>query len=370
MTTRKPKTPARRTNRGGRPSRRQVLAGTATLGAGLAVGGPLILVPGSAKAAGRVSFAADGGRNFDIMKEVWLKPFQEETGIETVPIATGRNVSKIKAQVETGNIEWDVIGLGGAPAMVAMNEGLLEPIDTDIVDLSNHAFPEWQWPSAIGTYFYFGGIAYRPSSHGAEGKHPRTWGEYWDGEAIPGRRGMRARPQEEMERALVADGVSPNDLYPLDEDRAFKSLDRIKPYCKHWIKETPQTITLLQSKEIDFVYTYSGRVEAAKEQGLDMEFVYDSVVSTPLCFIVPKGSKNKDNAMKLINHFLGEKIQRAWSIRANYGIVNRNAAANLPPEALARLPKLGDPRMINVDVEYWAKNLTRMQKKYAEWLIT
>ena len=70
--------------------------------------------------------------------------------------------------------------------MVAMKEGLLEPIDTNIVDLSNHAFPEWQWPSALGTFYYFGGIAYRPSSHGDMGKHPRTWPEYWDGEGIPG----------------------------------------------------------------------------------------------------------------------------------------------------------------------------------------
>jgi putative spermidine/putrescine transport system substrate-binding protein len=370
MTTKNPKSLSKRLYPNRKSSRRQFLAGTAAVGAGLAVGGPLILVPGRAKAAGKVSFAADGGRNFDIMKEVWLTPFQKETGIETIPIPTGRNVSKIKAQVETGNIEWDVIGLGGAPSMVAMNEGLLEPIDTNIVDLSRHNFPQWQWPSAVGTYYYFGGIAYRPSSHGAKGKHPRTWSEWWDVKGIPGRRGMRARPQEEMERALVADGVAPDKLYPLDENRAFKSLDRVKTQVKHWIKETPQTITLLQSKEIDFSYTYSARVEAAKEQGLDMEFVYDSVISTPLCFIVPKGSKNKDNAMKLINYFLSEKVQRNWSIRANYGIVNKMAADNLPPKTLARLPKLDDPRMIKVDVEYWAKNLKRMQKKYAEWLIT
>ncbi len=371
MTTEKTKTSAKKPpDPVSNPSRRQVLSRTAAVGAGLAVGAPFVLVPGSAKAAGKVSYAADGGRNFDIMKEIFLNPFQEETGIETVPIPTGRNVSKIKAQVETGNIEWDVIGLGGAPSMVAMKEGLLEPIDTNIVDLSNHAFPEWQWPSALGTFYYFGGIAYRPSSHGDMGKHPRTWPEYWDGEGIPGRRGMRARPQEEMERALVADGVSPKDLYPLDEDRAFKSLDRIKPYCKHWIKETPQTISLLQSKEIDFVYTYSGRVEAGKEQGLDMEFVYDSVVSTPLCFIVPKGSKNKDNAMKLINYFLTETVQRNVAIRLAFGIVNRTAAANLPPETLAKLPNLDDPNNVSVDVAYWAENLTRLQKKYAEWLIT
>lgn len=207
MTTKKTELPAKQPDPVSNPSRRQVLSRTAAIGAGVAIGAPFVLVPGSAKAAGSVSYAADGGRNFDIMKEIFLNPFQEETGIETIPIPTGRNVSKIKAQVETGNVEWDVIGLGGAPSMVAMKEGLLEPIDTDIVDLSNHAFPEWQWPSALGTFYYFGGIAYRPSSHGAMGKHPRTWPEYWDGEGIPGRRGMRARPQEEMERALVADCV-------------------------------------------------------------------------------------------------------------------------------------------------------------------
>ena len=46
---------------------------------------------------------------------------------------------------------------------------------------------------------------------------------------FPGRRALRNHPIATLEAALMADGVAPDKLYPLDVDRAFKKLEEIKP---------------------------------------------------------------------------------------------------------------------------------------------
>jgi putative spermidine/putrescine transport system substrate-binding protein len=71
----------------------------------------------------------------------------------------------------------------------------------------------------------------------------------WDGKRFPRSRVLRARPQKTLEIALMAEAVAQERLYPLDVDRAFRLLDRIKPFVRKWITETAQTITLMQTKD-------------------------------------------------------------------------------------------------------------------------
>jgi putative spermidine/putrescine transport system substrate-binding protein len=42
-----------------------------------------------------------------------------------------------------------------------------------------------------------------------------------------------------LEIALLADGVAPDKLYPLDLDRAFKKLDTIKKNTIWWATNAP-----------------------------------------------------------------------------------------------------------------------------------
>jgi hypothetical protein len=50
-----------------------------------------------------------------------------------------------------------------------------------------------------------------------------SWADVWNVEGFPGRRVSRKHPIDSMEQALLADGVAPDKLYPLDADRASKT---------------------------------------------------------------------------------------------------------------------------------------------------
>lgn len=346
-------------------SRRKLLAG-----AGIAIAAPAILRPNQARANKKIVYVSFGGTTQTAQERIFIQPFMKDTGIEVIT-ASGPDIAKVKAMVQARNVEWDLVNFTGSQASTLAREGLLENLDLDILQISPqaHANPAWLKETTIGWYYYTGGIGYDAKRHPA-GKHPRDWVQFWDAKAFPGRRGLRTRAEETLEMALMADGVAAKDLYPLDVDRAFKSLDRIKPHVSNWIKATPETITLVQRNEVDFVFTYSGRIEAAKAQGLPLEFVYETPLSSPSFLAIPKGSSNKDAAMKLASYFLRNDLQKAWALdQPGYSPVRRQSIEELPAEVKARLPDPDNPRGAFIDVDWWATNYVETEKRLKEWLI-
>ena len=337
-----------------------MLTGAGLLASGLGAG------PRPTLAAERLVFIAFGGTTQEAEEKAFGQPFMAETGIQVLS-ASGPDIAKLRAQVRTGNIEWDVIVTTGAQAVAAERDGLLEPIDYAVVDASDMFLPAE--PMTLPWYTYSGGIAFDPKRHTA-GKYPTNWTEFWDVKAFPGRRGLRSRPDETLELALLADGVSPKKLYPLDIERAFKSPDRIKPHVKRWIAETPQTIALIQSNEIDFVYTYSGRVEAAKRQGISIDYIYKANLVTPSYLCVAKGTRSRTAAMKLVSMFLRPDRQAAFCNATGY-IPNKRAAMPLLTQAVrAQQPDLDAPDTAVLETEWWADNFVEVNKRFKEWLIT
>ena len=68
---------------------------------------------------------------------------------------------------------------------------------------------------------------------------PPSWGDFWDVAKHPGRRGLQKTARLTLEIALMADGVSPGDVYRTlrgngGVDRAFRKLDQLKPYIEWW----------------------------------------------------------------------------------------------------------------------------------------
>lgn len=347
----------------GAVSRRSVLTTGGLIGAGL-LAAPA-LVSRRTAAAESLVYVSYGGATEDAEVESFLKPFTADTGINVIA-ASGPDIAKLKAQAMTGNAEWDVVDFIGSQAIAADRAGVLEKIDYTVVDDTDMFVPKEE--ASFPFYVYGGGIAYDPARH-PDGKHPTDWAQFWDAKAFPGRRGLRNRPDENLELALMADGVPAKQLYPLDVDRAFRSLDRIKPHVAKWIAETPQTISLIQSNEIDFVFTYSGRVQAARKQGVSIAYVYDANIVTPAYTCVAKGTRNKAAAMKLASYFAKPERQAQFCNILGYSPIKRSAIKLLTPETLAQQPKLDDPKTAVTDIKWWADNFVEVNKRFKEWLL-
>ena len=166
-------------------------------------------------------FNASGGSQIASLRENYLNDFEKETGIkivDTSPVDFG----KLRAMVESGNVVWNITEIGGQDGYRVTQMGLAEPIDAKIVDRSKFQ-PQAQMSHVFSPSCYSTVIAYRPDAfpNGA----PKSWADFWDVKAFPGPRSLRNHPVDNIEAALMADGVAPDKLYPLDVDRAFKKLD-------------------------------------------------------------------------------------------------------------------------------------------------
>lgn len=251
------------------------------------------------------TFVTWGGTYKDALVEGAIKSFTEETGVNVTIIDTP-DLAKVKAQVTSGNVDWDVFDAPSTVGTAGVAEGYWEDFDEGLFNPDDLA----QAPRRnLATFYSFaGGIAYDPARY-PEGKHPTNFIEYFDIEKFPGRRTRFNWSSETLEAALLGDGVAPKDMYPLDIDRAFAALDRIKPSVVSWVAATPQSMTLLQTGEVDFSYSYSARVRATQANGAGLGFSFEQTINASEYIAVLKGAPNRQNAMRFVAHLLKPAVQ-------------------------------------------------------------
>jgi putative spermidine/putrescine transport system substrate-binding protein len=175
-----------------------------------------------------------------------------------------------------------------------------------------------------------------------------------------------------IELALLADGVDPKKLYPLDVDRAFKSLDKIKPYVQKWMDTSTQTTQLIQQNELDFTNTYSGRVFSANREGGSLGFSLDQVIVHLDYFGVAKGAKNKAGAMQLLNSIISNPQRQANFFKIiSYGPVTKAGYEACDPKLRSMwLPNPNNPNNVVANEKWWGDRYEEVTKRLKAWLGT
>jgi putative spermidine/putrescine transport system substrate-binding protein len=269
--------------------------------------------------------------------------------------------------VQSGNVEWDVVDLLPGWLPLATRLGLLERIDNSIVNRTNCIAParnEFAVAGAIAT----SGIGFTSDRFG---QHvPKTWAEFWNVERFPGRRGLNRRITETLEIALMADGVPAHQIYPCNIERAFRSLDRIKPSINHWIAQTEQSVSLIQQDETDFTYTFSTRVRNMQAAGARIGFSpKQNLLSVSWSGIV-KGAPNRDAAMRLCNYISDPVRQIALSNLTGDTPVYLDAVRSVTPTTRRWLPDLTRSDNLFVNAQWWDGKLDELTLRFQDWLFS
>ena len=126
---------------------------------------------------------------------------------------------------------------------------------------------------------------------------------------------LRKSPSETLEVALLGDDVPPENLYPLDVDRALNKLDTIKDQIVWW-ETGGQLQQQLADSEVALASAWNGRVQTEINAGTPVKIQWNQNLQTADYLVVPKGTANKEEAMELIaycvsgqnNHRLSEYI--------------------------------------------------------------
>jgi len=252
----------------------------------------------------------------------------------------------------------------------ASREGLAEPIDWTI-------FKKGTLPAeaivanghGVASNIQGTNLCYRRDKFPNGG--PRSWADFWDVEKFPGARGLCINDSPRtLIFALLADGVPPDRLYPLDIDRAFKKLDQLKPHIKVWWREGNQSQQLIRDGELDMMSIWNGRASELKEAGVPVELVWNGAVRSTSTWCVLKGAPNRKLAWEFIQFATQPKPQAEFNRRLYYGPTNPAAFEFIPHDIAVVLPTYNENLAVSIreDDEWEADRIVALEERFTQWL--
>jgi putative spermidine/putrescine transport system substrate-binding protein len=363
-------------------SRRTAVLALATL-AGGSVTSRFALGQENLKGTGEVVVYDGGGAWGAAQKAAYFDPFEQVTGIKVVAAAPVP-ASAIRTSITAGAPAYDVMDIDGGNLVSFAKDGLLERIDYSLFQPGDKEaispIPASEF--ALPALFYSLGVAYDEGVF--KGAQPGTWTDMWNVEKFPGKRAMFNAGDDVVvggvfETALLADGVDPKNLYPLDLDRAFKSLDKIKSQILRFWTYGAEPVQLLLDGSVVICSAPNGRISAIQAQGQPVGFSWKQAILQWDAWAVSKGCKNKENAMKFVAFAAGPAQQAKFAELITYGPTNAMAFKLLTPARASLLP--GNPESVASQIvqnyEWWSEtdssgktNIARAAEMWQKWVIT
>ncbi|MDO5632207.1 MAG: polyamine ABC transporter substrate-binding protein [Paracoccus sp. (in: a-proteobacteria)] len=352
----------------------------------LLVGTALALLAGPALAEGPINITTYGGAWGGAVNEAFAKPFTEATGIGTTMIDNSDPPTRLKAEVEAGNVQSDVFDVEQSDVLRLCDEGLIEPLDPAILPAgADGASPADDYlPAALhecGTAIMVWSTVIAYDASAFPDAAPTTVADFFDIQNFPGKRGFIKRPKYTLEFALLGDGVAPDEVYdvlstPEGVDRAFAKLDQIKGDIIWW-EAGAQAPQLLADKEASMTLAYNGRIfDAIVQEGRPFGFVWDGVNLDMDYWVVPVGAPNREAAMKFIAFAADPAQQANLSQYIAYGPPRKSAASSVGKfkdgttdmaPYLPTTPENVENALVN-DAEFWADHDTELTERFNAWL--
>lgn len=315
-----------------------------------------------------LTFVGYGGDGQDAMIANWQEPYTEANPGITFVNTSPPDFAQVQAQVEADAVTWDVIA--AAPAAAQQNCGtLFEEIEYTGVsedDLVEGAVGDCY----VGNFVLSTPFAYRTDSFPDPATAPTSVEDFFDTEAFPGQRGLVTNVQNGiLEYPLLADGVAPDDLYPLDVDRALERLDTIRDVTTF----APNVGALQQavgSGQVDMFFLPDSRLVPLLDQGVDITIVWDTTVTSLNALAIPKGTPNLAAAQAFASSVTSP--EPAAGIARDLGVSPVNTSAPLDLSPNAELVQYNGPantgETVSQDLDWYGENYNDAVQRLTIWL--
>lgn len=295
-------------------------------------------------------------------------------------------VAKLRAMAEANNTTWDLVDMVAADAMLACDEGLVDEIDHDVAlaaapdgTSASEDFGDLiVSPCFIPQIVYSTTFGYRTD---LVKEAPTSIADVFDLDKIPGKRSLEKKAINNLEWALLADGVAADEVYDLlDTDegiaRAFAKLDTIKDQVIWWEKgaQTPQ---LLADGEVVMGSTYNGRLfSVIEEEKQPIAMMWDWQVFDIDGWVVPAGAPNKAEVMDYLMFATDTQRLADQAKFISYGPARASSAplvgkhATLGIDMAPHMPTDPDnaKNTLLYNFEFWADNVDDLNERFTAWL--
>ena len=325
--------------------------------------------------SGTLHWNQSGGELEMGFTEAFVSEFEELTGVDVTYSSPCCNYAKLRVMVESDNVEWDMLEVGGEGDLrLISDQGLLQPLDLSSLDLSN--VPE-EFVNPYGILYGPAGaiLIWNTTVWPEDGKHPTTLLDLYNLEDFPGKRCMFGGVPAYngvLEYALLADGVALDELYPLDVERALAKLDTIKEHIIFW-DSGAESVQFVLDGQCDLGTTWSGRPAMRMRDDPDAPLArtWKDAALVGGWLAITEGSGNPEAALALIQFYLRPEVQVAMCNSIAYCIAMPGVVDQID-EGMKPWVPIGDNFEQVGFVEngdYYYKNFDKLVERWNAWLV-
>lgn len=360
----------------------------------LATAAAATMLVATAAQADEMTIVSWGGAYSASQQKAYHDPYMAKNPDVTIvnDESSAEAVAKLRAMDEAGNVTWDVVDVVASDAIRLCDEGLAMEINPD-----EHLAPAPDGTPAsedfgdllvsecfIPQIVYSTTFGYRTDVDAWGGKTPDDVCDIFDTATFPGKRSLEKRPINNVEWALLCDGVAPENVYEVlgtDEGvaQALAKLDTIRDDIIWWSAgaETPQR---LADGEAVIGSTYNGRLfSVIEEQKQPVAMLWDWQVFDLDGWIIPAGLSDERKARALDYIYFATDTQRLadQAKYISYGPARKSSAplvgkhADLGIDMAPHMPT--DPNNAKTTLlynyEFWADNRDDIDAKFQAWLV-
>ena len=342
--------------------------------------------------ASNMTLVSWGGAYQASQVAAYAEPYKEmNPGVAiTWDESSNEAVAKLRAMNEANNVTWDLVDVVASDALRLCDEGLAMEIDANEVlaaapdgtsaedDFGDLLVSDCFIPQIV----YSTTVGYRKDMVPAGAAAPTDICAIFDTETYPGMRSLEKRPINNMEWALLCDGVAPDQVYEVlgtrdGVEKALAKLGTIKDSVVWWTKgaQTPQ---LLADGEVVMGSTYNGRLfSVIEEEKQPIAMLWDWQVFDLDGWIVPTGTKNKAAVMEYLRFATDTQRLADQAKFISYGPARKSSAplvgkhATLGIDMAPHMPT--DPAnsktTLLYNYEFWADNRDDIDERFQSWLL-
>jgi len=315
-----------------------------------------------AASAEQVIVATTGGAYEKALREAWFDPFTAKTGIEVVTVAATNAEMRAKAaaMVKAGNASWDLYLQGDIQAASEQHLQSAENLSDFCKRFSTRTDLVPDDCTAAGVRLVSNSTLFAYRTDAFQGAAPKTWADMWDQQKFPGGRSFPDfnDPWRVMAAALLADGVSPDKLFPLDIDRGLTKLETIRPAVTLWWKTGDQSMQGFRNREYVIGQIWLTRAKALKAEGLPIAWSHEA------SFLV--GDRI---ALKLAEYWLSTPAAQAKVCEAlSCKPPSSEAVKLMSPQARADMPGAAGKGAVVPDAKWINDNAAVLLERWNSWI--
>ena len=315
-----------------------------------------------------------GGIYAESQRDAYFEPFAAATGIRVVVDDWGGDLALVRDMVATGRYRSHVFDAESGDVAEGCSDGSLEPIDYSRLGLSaQDLLPGAAHRCGVGSVAWSMIMAFDRGRLGGDG--PERWADFFDTARFAGGRGLRRGPLGNLEIALMAVGVGPEDVYPTLRtgeglDRAFAKLAALAPDVTWW-EAGGQPARLLADGDAVMTTAWNGQMQRAIASGRQrFEIVWRGQIIDHAYWVIPRGHPRADLAHRFIAFAMQPDRQAEQARHIPYGPLRNAAFGHVGPDLARRLPTAPENLdvWLKLDADFWLRHREALDRRFEELL--